>query len=244
MNHICACGCGKEISFKKHYNWAGFPKYIHGHTWRLRRSYKGKANPNYGKKASEKCKEVNHYRLLGKKGKKSIAYGIKHPHLTALNKSRIGIPISDNIKNKQRESILKYWNSSKGTKQKKKLSKINKKWAQKNPNKKIEAAKNGHKSCPRISSLELQFQKILKQNHIKFISQYEYDLGFIDFFIKPNIAIFIDGNYWHKYPYGTKKDKKQTCFLKNKGYTVLRIWENELKNPNNLLDKIINFNEG
>lgn len=206
-----------------------------------RRSYKREGNPNYGKKASEKCKKVNRNRMLGKKGKESIAYGVKHPYLTTFNKSRVGIPIRDDVKKKQRKSILKYWNSSKGKKQKKKLSKINKEWAQKNPNKKIEAAKNGHRSCPRVSSLELQFQKILKRNNINFIPQYEYDLGFVDFFIKPNIAIFIDGNYWHNYPCGTKKDKKQTNFLKSKDYKVLRIWESELKDSKKLEERLKTF---
>src|SRR3989304_7739839 len=90
---------------------------------------KGKNNPMYNKKQSEKCKKINKKRLLGKKGRKSIAYGVKHPYLTALNKSRVGIPSTDDMKNQQSKSMLKYWNSSKGKKQKKKLSEINKKWA-------------------------------------------------------------------------------------------------------------------
>ena len=59
------------------------------------------------------------------------------------------------------------------------------------------------------------------------------------------IAIFIDGEYWHANPeiYKSsdvimngklakdlwKKDKKQTTFLKNRGWTVLRFWEAKIK---------------
>lgn len=32
--HFCACGCGKEIPFRKHYKYKGWPKYLRGHNSR------------------------------------------------------------------------------------------------------------------------------------------------------------------------------------------------------------------
>jgi len=167
--------------------------------------------------------------------------GLKCPHLIYLNKKRcLGIPISEEQKRKQKKSILKYWNSKEGLIQKKKLSKINREWAKKYPEEKIKAAKSGHRSCPRISSLEIKIQNILKENNIEFIPQYEYKLGFIDIFIEPNKAIFVNGDYWHNYPHGTKKDKKQLEYLKSIGLDCLIIWESQIYNQPELVKKEVN----
>jgi very-short-patch-repair endonuclease len=211
---------------------------------KMSESRKGIRNGNYGKKQSELCKKINHDRLFGKKGKESIAYGSKHPKLVLLNKIRAGIPLSNSHKEKQRKSMLRHWKTQKGIEQRKNISIIARKWAAENKSKKIDAAKKGHKSCPKISSSELKFEKILIQHSIKFIPQYEYELGFMDFFVSPNIAIFIDGNYWHNYPMGTEKDKRQTSFLENNGYKVIRIWESELRDVPKLLEKIKEFDTG
>jgi len=77
-------------------------------------------------------------------------------------------------------------------------------------------------------------------------------------FIKKKIAIFIDGCFWHKCPvcfqepetrkeFWMKKiqsnidrDKKVDKQLKNDGWTVIRIWEHEIKKePENAVKKII-----
>lgn len=44
-----------------------------------------------------------------------------------------------------------------------------------------------------------------------------------DIFIKPNICIFADGDYWHNLTNVAEKDKRQ-----NEGYRVLRFWEHEI----------------
>ena len=77
-------------------------------------------------------------------------------------------------------------------------------------------------------------------------------------FTKKKIAIFIDGCFWHKCPvcfqepetrkeFWLKKiqsnidrDKKVDEQLKNAGWTVIRIWEHEIrKEPENAVKKII-----
>ncbi len=79
-------------------------------------------------------------------------------------------------------------------------------------------------------------------------------------FIKKKIAIFIDGCFWHKCPvcfqepetrkeFWMKKiqsnidrDKKVNEQLENDGWTVIRIWEHEIrKEPENAVKKIIAF---
>lgn len=168
------------------------------------------------------------WQSINNRGKNNPAYGRKRPDLTRLNKSRIGIPIKESSKRKQRAKILIWWNSEEGIKQRAELSKINRAWAKKNPQRKIEAAKNGHKSCPQVSSTEKKLSDFLKKGGIKFIPQKEYKLGFMDFFIEPNIALFVDGKYWHNYPNGTEKDRTQTRFLEACGFKVLRFWETDI----------------
>jgi DNA mismatch endonuclease (patch repair protein) len=50
-----------------------------------------------------------------------------------------------------------------------------------------------------------------------------------DAFIRPNICIYCDGNYWHNYPNGTERDKKINKILKDNNYIVFRFWGSEIK---------------
>ena len=85
--------------------------------------------------------------------------------------------------------------------------------------------------------------------------------GLPDIFIKPNICIFCDGDYWHanpiKYPIGIKirfgekvlnseqiweKDKKVTESLIKSGYKVFRFWEKDIKKDvGKCIDKIFSL---
>jgi len=78
--------------------------------------------------------------------------------------------------------------------------------------------------------------------NINFVSQYNYKLGIADIFIEPNKIIEVYGDYWHNYPKGREKDKKQIKYLKNNGYEVLIIWEHELKNVAKLSKKLVKYN--
>lgn len=64
--------------------------------------------------------------------------------------------------------------------------------------------------------------------------------GLPDLFIKPDICIFVDGDYWHCNPNFTggfppnpmkrrEKDKKVNNVLLSNGYKVLRFWGSEIK---------------
>ncbi len=77
-------------------------------------------------------------------------------------------------------------------------------------------------------------------------------------FVKKKIAVFIDGCFWHKCPVdfqepenrkefwmkkiqsNVDRDKKVNAQLKNDGWTVIRIWEHEIKKgPEEVVKKII-----
>lgn len=95
-----------------------------------------------------------------------------------------------------------------------------------------------HQNNP--SSLERKLAGYLIDHNISFICQFKYKLGVADFFIKPNLIIEVDGDYWHNLPKMIERDKRQTLFLEGEGYTVLRLWEHELnKNPDICIEKIL-----
>jgi DNA mismatch endonuclease, patch repair protein len=79
-------------------------------------------------------------------------------------------------------------------------------------------------------------------------------------FTKKKIAIFIDGCFWHKCPVcfqepenrkefwmkkirsNIERDKKVNEQLKNDGWTIIRIWEHQIrKKPEDSLRKILNL---
>ena len=105
---------------------------------------------------------------------------------------------------------------------------------------------------------EIPLQKLLKENNIKF-EKHKAVLGQPDIFIKPNICIFADGDYWHANPKFYKsdspilsspgkkpaykiweKDEKINQKLIQLDYQVLRLWEYDLQNNRKkCLQKII-----
>ena len=97
--------------------------------------------------------------------------------------------------------------------------------------------------------------KILTESNIQFTSQFcittDKKIFSYDFKIKNKpIVIEIDGDYWHggpariNHPNPLLKNVKKNDKLKNqavidRGYTLIRIWESELKkDPNALIQKI------
>ena len=112
------------------------------------------------------------------------------------------------------------------------------------------------------TKIEKILQRLLKEIKIKFETHRMYVkrglriLGQPDIFIKPNICIYADGDYWHANPkiykpndtiIGKKtakdiwkKDKQITAKNEKQGYEVLRFWEYDIYNsPQKCLQKII-----
>ncbi len=97
------------------------------------------------------------------------------------------------------------------------------------------------------TKIELKLQNYLRQSQIEFITQYY--LGDIDykyrcdiFIPSMNLIIEADGDYWHGNPnkyseeeltdkqkLQKERDNIRTKQLLEKGYKVIRIWENDIK---------------
>ncbi len=97
-------------------------------------------------------------------------------------------------------------------------------------------------------STELTLLKVFKENHITGWRRTYPVKGHPDFvFLDKRIAIFVDGCFWHghdcrntrpsdnaeywrnKRERNIQRDKETTKYFQNRGWTVIRIWECELK---------------
>lgn len=100
-------------------------------------------------------------------------------------------------------------------------------------------------------STELRLIEIFKQNEIKGWRRNYPVKGHPDFvFLEKKIAVFVDGCFWHghdcrntrpeehkeywqkKREQNAKHDQEVTAMFESRGWTVLRIWECELKKKN------------
>lgn len=100
-------------------------------------------------------------------------------------------------------------------------------------------------------STELKLISFFQEHHITGWQRYYSVKGHPDFvFLKKRIAIFVDGCFWHghncrnvtpssnadywlkKKERNIKHDQEITKLFVNRGWTVIRIWECELKKKN------------
>ena len=107
---------------------------------------------------------------------------------------------------------------------------------------------------------ELVMIQILRSNHISGWRRNQAVLGKPDFiFPKQKIALFVDGCFWHGCPkhsnmpknnqefwekklLGNKvRDRFVTRELRRMGWKVVRVWEHELKKPQKIVTKIIEY---
>lgn len=81
------------------------------------------------------------------------------------------------------------------------------------------------------TDIERKTKIILDELNIEYISQVRLKgICIADFFIpKSNVAIFCDGDYWHNFPYGKPRDKKQIEELDKIGIKGIRFWGSEIK---------------
>ena len=91
------------------------------------------------------------------------------------------------------------------------------------------------------SSIEIKLQNALKNESISFEKHYPI-LGQPDVFIRPNICIFADGEYWHSLPKQQIRDEYVTTELIKNNYIVMRFTESEIhKNINIVINKIAEY---
>ena len=106
-------------------------------------------------------------------------------------------------------------------------------------------------------STELKLVKLFRENKITGWRRHLPLPGKPDFtFRKEKLALFVDGCFWHRCPKcyrepktnadfwknkienNVKRDHKVTNELKQAGWTVVRLWECQLKKPERFLNRI------
>lgn len=78
--------------------------------------------------------------------------------------------------------------------------------------------------------IETKVAEILKRKGIKNVPQKRLrNICIPDFYLPDKrIAIFCDGDYWHNYPVGKKRDSKQISEIAKFGIVGLRFWERDI----------------
>lgn len=96
-----------------------------------------------------------------------------------------------------------------------------------------------------VSSLEIIVAKILRKMKVKFVSQKCIKIDglwtHVDFFVKPNVCLYIDGDYWHSFPDAKKRDKRNNIKLRLGGYRVIRIQESQMKKGKSFYTPILRY---
>ncbi|MBN1903229.1 DNA mismatch endonuclease Vsr [Candidatus Sumerlaeota bacterium] len=102
-------------------------------------------------------------------------------------------------------------------------------------------------------STEVRLIAVLRENHISgWRRRYPLE-GKPDFvFPRSRVAVFVDGCFWHGHPkkcrmpkqnreywenkiaHNVARDRQVTCMLREKGWKVVRIWEDCVQKPSTL----------
>ena len=106
------------------------------------------------------------------------------------------------------------------------------------------------------TSIDLAVRDMLSDAKIRF-EMYPELYGKPDFQVGKSILVFCDGDFWHGYRYAEKKrlpkkywrekiegnmrrDRKVSRKLRREGWSVLRMWEHDIKkNPEKCMGKIL-----
>lgn len=224
---LCKCGCGKEIIFKKHHNWYKRSiEYLWGHNGKIQgkhfekgqipwnKNKGGYKNPEHSAFLKDYWKKHQHP-MLGKRG------------YTPWNKGKIGV-------------MPTTWNKGKPmsleTKEKMiKTKSLNptRPWLGKHRDlmtkSKLRIARMRQRFPLKNSSIELKLYNELNLRNINYL-KHKSILGHTqpDAFIKPNICVYTDGDYWHNLPKTIERDEMQNNNLRENEFLVLRFWEHEI----------------
>jgi very-short-patch-repair endonuclease len=162
--------------------------------------------------------------------------GMKGKFHSIETKKKIGLksrrPKSNQSKNKMSNTMKKLWSNPNTKYNSLKYRNKRKQERQKFMETKgfINWLKSTRKGRNYKSIAEQKMKEIFINNNIKFIEQYKVENYFADFYLPDyNLIIECDGEYWHNYPNGTKKDWLKNKLYKEKGFKILRIWNQFIK---------------
>jgi very-short-patch-repair endonuclease len=90
------------------------------------------------------------------------------------------------------------------------------------------------------TNIERKIENYFLFNDVLYVKQYPYKLGIADFWLpESNTIVECDGDYWHGLPNYKERDKKQTKWLLEHDYRVLRFSESKiLNNFDSVISKI------
>ena len=193
---------------------------------------KGEKSPRYGEHNSESSKEKSRQKLKKLWGDKDSTYNspLHRKHLSLINKG----------KNNP-------FYGKKHTKETKEVESINKKklWENKEYREiRLKKMFNGKQIKP--NKPEKFLINLFKKEELSFKyvgDGYTFIGGKCPDFISfnPKYIIELFGDYWHNLPGAKEKDKERLHIYNKHGYKTLIIWEHELKNPIQVIEKIKGF---
>lgn len=183
------------------------------HRRKLSESHKGIPSPMKGRKLSEEHKRKISFahkgKTLSKETRRKMSEAQKgKPHPWA----RKGQPHSEETKRKL-SLALKGHPVSDETREKIRKARLKQVIPKKDTSIEIALQK-------RFDALGIKYMR-----HLPICGICQPDIVFPD----KKVAVQCDGNYWHNYPHGTEKDKKQDKILRDNGWNVLRFWGSEIR---------------
>lgn len=79
------------------------------------------------------------------------------------------------------------------------------------------------------TSIEIKMQDELKRRKIQYETQKPLLKKYlVDIYVKPNVVIECDGDYWHNRLTAKERDEERNTNLKENGFRVYRFWEHEI----------------
>lgn len=89
------------------------------------------------------------------------------------------------------------------------------------------------------STLELKVEEILEEMDLAFIYEKKVLNWKVDYYLGCKTIIEVQGEYWHNLDKVKEKDERKFKELRNNGYKIIEIWENELSDKNKIKTKIL-----
>lgn len=89
------------------------------------------------------------------------------------------------------------------------------------------------------STAELELEKILEELDLAYIYEKKILNWKVDYYLGCKTIIEVQGEYWHNLPKTKEKDARKNKELRDNGYCIIEIWENELSDMESVKTKIM-----
>ena len=89
------------------------------------------------------------------------------------------------------------------------------------------------------STAEMELESILEELDLAYIYEKKILNWKVDYYLGSKIIIEVQGEYWHNLDTVEEKDERKFKELRDNGYLVIEIWDNELSNKESVKTKIL-----